>query len=96
GLCHQLQLLKQQPKRPNSGPEAEWELEVFPLTALVLRAFLATVSESEVFLGLAFPLQPRQRPPRQPRSVLQEQEPWEGWCLVPEKYQVCQALKGYQ
>lgn len=39
------------------GPEAEWELEVFPLTAaLVLGAFLATVSESEVFLGLAFPV----------------------------------------
>lgn len=38
------------------GPEAEWELEVFPLTALVLGAFLASVSESEVFLGLAFPV----------------------------------------
>ncbi|KAJ8798754.1 hypothetical protein J1605_016557 [Eschrichtius robustus] len=88
GLCHQLQLLKQQPKQPNSGPEAEWELEVFPLSASVLGAFLASVSESEVFLELAFPQQPRQPPPRQPRSVLQEQEPWEGWCQVPEeKYQ---------
>ncbi|KAB0394265.1 hypothetical protein E2I00_007179, partial [Balaenoptera physalus] len=85
GLCHQLQLLKQQPKQPNSGPEAEWELEVFPLSASVLGAFLASVSESE-----QQPKQPppRQPPPRQPRSVLQEQEPWEGWCQVPEeKYQ---------
>lgn len=31
-------------------------MEVFPLTALVLGAFLASVSELEVFLGLAFPV----------------------------------------
>lgn len=43
GLCHQLQPLKQPPKQPNTGPEPEWELEAFPLSGLVLGAFLVTV-----------------------------------------------------
>jgi len=91
-LCHQLQLLKQ----PNSGPEPEWVLEAFPLTGSgsVLGAFLVSVSEleSEVFLELPFPLQPRQQPrPRQPSSVLEGQEPWEGWCRGSEtEWQVSQ------
>lgn len=87
-LSHQLQLLKQLPKLPNLGPEPEWELEAFPLSGLVLGAFLATGSdlESEVFLELPSPLQPKPllqlRQPLQPRPppsmVLEEQEPWEG------------------
>lgn len=90
GLCHQLQLLKQLPKQPNTGPEPEWESEAFPRMGLVLGAFLALVVselESEVSLAsqeLAFPLQLRQPPPRQPSMVLEEQEPWEGWCQVPQ------------
>ena len=96
GLCHQLQLLKQRPKQPNTGPKPGWELEAFPLSGLALGAFLATVSVLEVFLELAFPLQPRQPPqPRQPRLVLQG--PWEDWCQVPqEQYPVCQSLEGCQ
>lgn len=87
-LSHQLQLLKQLPRLPNLGPEAEWELEAFPLLELVLGAFLATGSdlELEVFLELPSPLQPKPqlqlRQPLQPRPppsmVLEEQEPWEG------------------
>lgn len=41
---------------PLQGPEPEWELEAFPLTGLVLGAFLATVVsclELEVFLELS-------------------------------------------
>lgn len=54
---------------PLQGPELEWELEAFPLTGLVLGAFLALVVlglESEVSLEpslessleLAFPVSP--------------------------------------
>ena len=98
GPCLQLQLLKQQPRQPSTGPEVVWELAAFPLSEWVPGAFLALVSESEVFLELPFPLQLRQPPlPRQPSSVLQEQEPWVGWCQVPkEQYQVCPVLEQCQ
>lgn len=63
GPCPQPQLLKQQPKQPNSGPEAEWELEAFPHLGLALGAFLASETQQQL----------RQLPPpRQPKSVLGE------------------------
>ena len=63
GPCHQPQLLKQRPKQPNSGPEAEWELEAFPHSGLALGAFLASETQQQL----------RQLPPpRQPKSVLGE------------------------
>lgn len=97
GLCHQLQLLRQLRRQPNTGPGPESELEAFLLLGLELGAFPAMVleseaspesevfPESEVSRELAFPLKLRQQlPPRLPSTVLQEQECWVGWCQVPE------------
>lgn len=41
---------------PLQGPEVVWELAAFPLSEWVPGAFLALVSELEVFLELPFPV----------------------------------------
>lgn len=66
----------------------------------MLGAFLATASHRELVesLELAFPRQPRQQlQPKLPSMVLQEPEPWEGWCQAQQvQYQGCQELEAFQ
>lgn len=65
----------------------------------VLGAFLATASHLELVesLELAFP-QPRQQlQPKLLSTVLQELEPWEGWCQAQQvQYQGCRASEAFQ
>lgn len=66
----------------------------------MLGAFLATASHLALAesLELAFPRQPRQQlQPKLLSMVLQEPEPWEGWCQGQQvQYQGCQASEAFQ
>lgn len=66
----------------------------------MLGAFLATASHLALAesLELAFPRQPRQQlQPKLLSMVLQEPEPWEGWCQAQQvQCQGCRVSEAFQ